>query len=178
MRPISALLTLGRLKRGFTLIEFLVAMGIASVLSVGILISTFQVVSVNAGSNAHLQAVVQVQNAIHYLNRDVQMAQSVQPQGASGFPLVLTWTTWSNNDSNKVTYVLSSGNLVRQYSLNNAPSTNTIVATNFSSIIAETHCADDPGSHKLTATLTASTTSGSKQAKETRQIEIIPRPGS
>jgi prepilin-type N-terminal cleavage/methylation domain-containing protein len=178
MKGTLLLLTKTRCRRGFTLVEVLVAIAIGSALSLGILISTFQVVNVNASSNAHMQAVIQVQNAIHYLNRDVQMAQSIQPQGASGFPLVLTWTTWSNSDSNQVTYVLSGGNLMRQYSLNGGPSSNILVATDFSPSVSETCCAYDPGSHKLTATLTASTRSGSKQAKETRQIEIIPRPGS
>jgi prepilin-type N-terminal cleavage/methylation domain-containing protein len=168
-----------RSKRGFTLIEILVAMAISAALSLGITMTIFQVMNVNASSNAHLQAVAQVQNAIHYLNRDVQMAQSVQPQGTSGFPLTLKWTSWSNNDSNQVIYSLSGNTLVRQFLLipsDGGPASTTSLTV--AKYLTETQCSYDSAAHKLTATITASTSSGSKLAAETRQVEIIPRPGS
>jgi prepilin-type N-terminal cleavage/methylation domain-containing protein len=167
-----------RSKPGFTLIETLVALTIAGALAFGITVSIAQIFSVNGSNTARMQAITQVENAVHYINRDAQMAQNVQTQGASGFPLTLTWISWSDNDLNTVTYSLSGTNLVRQHSVNGGQPSSLTVAKYIDTSLANTNCVFDAVNHKLTATFTSSTTYGAKAASETRQIKIIPRAGS
>ncbi|MFW0860383.1 MAG: prepilin-type N-terminal cleavage/methylation domain-containing protein, partial [Dehalococcoidia bacterium] len=81
-------------QRGFTLIELIIAIAITGIIIGGIVMTIFQVISVNALTANHLTAVRQVQNAGHWITSDAKMAQSVATTGASGFPLTLTWSEW------------------------------------------------------------------------------------
>lgn len=163
---------------GFTLIELLIAMAIAGLLAIGISVAISQIFNVNSIDNARIQAVKQVENALHYINRDAQMAQTVAPQGSQGFPLTLSWVAWDSCDSNQVTYTLQNGNLIRQFQLNSEPPTNLTVARSIDGAPENTNCVYSAVDHQLTVTLTSSFTSGSKQATETRVSDIIPRSGS
>ncbi len=162
---------------GFTLIEVIVAMAITGILGAGVAITIFQIESVADSSNAHMTAVNQVQNALHYINRDVQMAQTVTP-GMSPNLLTLKWTNWDDNKAIQVKYLNQNGDLIRQYSENGGAPTSTTVAQFISTNATDTNSSYDLASHKLTIKLTASALSGSEQASETRVCEIIPRPGS
>jgi hypothetical protein len=191
------------------------------------------------------------------MNRDVQSAQTITPQGSLGFPLGLTWVSWDTNDTNQVTYSLASDSplltykLVRQFQLNQGPlvistvarfivsypfcSTTVAVAvspgntvlkvantssfpptaslvlpgeplpvtysgktsTSFTGIpsygcgsITLSHAVGqsvttyssyssyDYADHKLILQLTSDVSVGGNQDEETRQLVIIPRPGS
>ena len=84
---------LNRRQRGFTLIELLVALAITGAISGGITMSIFQTLDYSARSNARMVAIKQVENAIHHISRDVQMAQIIEPAAdpdPDGFPLTLT----------------------------------------------------------------------------------------
>lgn len=153
-------------------------MAITGVLGAGAAMTIFQIGSVSNSSNAHMTAVNQVQNAFHCINRDVQMAQTVTPQGTSGFPLTLTWTSWNDNSANQVIYALQNGDLVRQYSVNGGAATSTTVARFISANAVDTNCSYDSANHKLTIRFTASASSGFTQESETRVCEIVPRPSS
>jgi prepilin-type N-terminal cleavage/methylation domain-containing protein len=178
MKIIAPLRRFLRGQPAFTLIEMMVALTVAGALAFGISISIGQLFSVNGSNTARMQAITQVENAVHYINRDAQMAQNVQTQGASGFPLTLSWISWSDNDVNTVTYSLSGTNLVRQFSVNGGQPSSQTVAKYIDTTIANTNCSFDAVNHKLIATFTSSTTYGAKAASETRQIKIIPRAGS
>jgi prepilin-type N-terminal cleavage/methylation domain-containing protein len=174
-----------RAPKGFTLLETMIALCISGFITAAVVTTIFQMQSITNSHYVHVVAVKQVENAIHYINRDIQSAQTVTPQGSHGFPLVLTWVSWDNNDTNTVTYSLeldsplSTYKLVRQYQLNlSAPTTSVIAkyinnspATNNSSIY-------DSTGHKLTLQLTSTVTRGGKQDTETRKLPIVPRPGT
>jgi prepilin-type N-terminal cleavage/methylation domain-containing protein len=168
-----------RTQKGFTLIETIVSLAAVGFLSAGIAIAIIQINNVNAIGNAQVIAINQVENAIHNLNRDAQMAQSVSTHSGNTFPLTLEWISWESNAENQIVYSLDSdGNLIREYTINEgAPSTKT-VAQYISTSSTNTNCSWDSAHHKLTVKLTAIASSGFKEVIETRQIQIIPRPGS
>ena len=57
-----------------------------------------------------MTAIKQVENAIDTIRQDVIMAQKVTPDlsQASGFPLTLTWVTWTDPETVLITYDLNS----------------------------------------------------------------------
>jgi prepilin-type N-terminal cleavage/methylation domain-containing protein len=176
MKRFSSLKIFHKSQPGFTLIEIIVALAITGVLAAVIATSIYQVSMVNAGSTSRVSAVTQVENAVHYINRDVQMSQKVQPQGSQGFPLTLSWTAWDDNSLNQVVYKLQSGNLVRTFSINGGTPTTKTVAVAISAASADTNCSY--ANHALTLKISSSATSNFKQDTETRICQIIPRPGS
>jgi prepilin-type N-terminal cleavage/methylation domain-containing protein len=162
-------------ERGFTLIELLVAIAITAVVGSTITIAITQVFSVSIVDRNHMEAVKQVENAVHYLNRDAQMAGSVVPTG-DDFPLVLTWNEWNvtENDlsgpQHQVTYSIVSNNLKREEIIGTNPATTYIVAN---SISDASNCSFTDS--VLTVNLTA-TVGGYKPVSETRSLEVKSRP--
>jgi len=61
---------------GFTLVELLVAMTIGAALSIGLVMAVRTVFSTNSSVVNHVTAINQVQNAVDYISRDVQQAQT------------------------------------------------------------------------------------------------------
>jgi len=51
-----------------------------------------------------MEAVKQVENALHYLNRDIQMSHIVEQDEAGYFPLRLSWQEL--DDTNSTTWRL------------------------------------------------------------------------
>ncbi len=62
-------------QRGFTLIELVIAIAITGLITSGITMTIFQVISGNARSSNHMIAIRQVQNAGYWVSHDAQMAQ-------------------------------------------------------------------------------------------------------
>jgi prepilin-type N-terminal cleavage/methylation domain-containing protein len=176
---------------GFTLIEAIVALAITGFLSAAIFTSLFQVRAVNNLDNAHLTAVTQVENAIHHINRDMQMAQKIEQDGtdedAGNYWLKLTWTSWENNLQCKVIYQVEDNDLERQYFEKPGTVFSLIQSETVAQCITLTDATPPnptptpttlPPEKFWTIRITASTLSGTKQAAETREIVILPRPGS
>jgi prepilin-type N-terminal cleavage/methylation domain-containing protein len=162
-------------ERGFTLIELLVAIAITAIVGSTITIAITQVFSVSIADKNRMEAVKQVENAIHYLNRDAQMASSIVPT-SNDFPLVLTWNEWNvtENDlsgpQHQVIYSIISNKLKREEIIGTNPVTTNIIANYISDA---SNCSfTDP---VLTVNLTASV-GGYKPVSETRSLEIKSRP--
>jgi len=180
-------------QRGYTLIEVTVALAITALLGIGILVAMTQLRGVNDLNNSNMTAVKQVENAVHYINRDVQMARTVETEGededGGNYWLKLCWSTWEDNVDNKVLYLLEDGSLVRQY-YKKGPSETEFSLENERTIAvginSNTATAPNPTPSPTTLppekawtiTISAVSQSGSKQATETREVRIIPRPGS
>ena len=81
-------------QKGFTLVELLISLAITAVISSAITLSISQVFSVSIASKNRMEAVKQVENGLHYINRDAQMASSIVPT-SNDFPLILTWNEWN-----------------------------------------------------------------------------------
>jgi prepilin-type N-terminal cleavage/methylation domain-containing protein len=184
MRHILTLKNIADEERGFTLIEILVALVIAAVLAIGVLVALAQINKVDYICNSKVIAVKQVENAIHYINRDIQQAQKIEVDGTD-YWIRLTWVSWDDGSTTQIIYKVDNNqNLTRQESVTLGGSTST-TTTNVaryidsgSKSITEPDTGLTPPEKSWTVQLTSSYTSGSKTATETREIKVIPRPGS
>ena len=154
---------------GFTLIELLVALTI-TVLIVGVVTtSIFQVFVINAHSNSHLLAVKQVENAAHWISRDAQMAQVIEPGEDSGFPLNLSQI--GKNNWYQVTYTLGGSELQRLYSVNGGDPIVTLVARFIDPEMTYCEFEGDVLIYKITAAV-----GDGLQESESRVCQVTPRP--
>ena len=151
-------------QRGFTLIELLVALAIIGVITSAISMVIYQTLTIPAQSRTHMTAVKQVENAIHWLSRDVQQAQEIS---TPGFPLTLTWVNWDNT-VHQVTYTLENGELERANSASGGDPI--VVARHIDS--ANTDCQFTDGIFTFTITATVS---GFRPSTEIREGKILPR---
>ncbi|HSW57941.1 MAG TPA: type II secretion system protein [Dehalococcoidales bacterium] len=165
-------------REGFTLVELLIAIVISGILGAGTLTALYQISNVNHINNAKTTAVKQVENSLHYLIRDMHMAQKVEANG-QGFWLKLDWINWEDNAGIQVIYYVQGGQLTRSYSVNGSQPVIAVVGRHITTASAQ---APDPLAYPATKawniTLSASASSRFKQATETRQLNIVPRPGS
>jgi len=174
---------LKRNQRGFTLIELIVAIAISGAIGGGVLLSIYQVSGYQAMDRARLTCVKQVENAIHYVVRDAQMAQQVTLAGDDdNFPLTLSWTEWNKDDDSniehEVIYSIVSGELKRSCYVNRGEPSETlvenVVARYIDSDPDNTNC--DYAGGVLSLELTAAITGFPKEVSETREVEITTRP--
>ena len=158
-------------QRGFTLIEVLVAIGITGVLGAGVTAGVFHTMNIQALTTNHILAVKQVENALRYVNQDTQMAQVIEPDGVSGFPLALSWVGWDNT-TYEVSYTMESNKLYRDYSVNGGEASRVTIASYVNTDAAMTNCQFDDG--VFTIKVTASI-NGYKPTSETRVAQVLPR---
>jgi hypothetical protein len=163
----------------------LVAIAISSAIGGGVLLSIYQTTGYQAMDRARMNCVKQLENAVHYIVQDAQMAQKVTLSGDDdNFPLILTWTEWdANNPEYKhvVTYTLIEGEpneLKREHLAYDASDNETkneinIVARYIERDSAKTNC--DYAGGVLNLKLAATITGFPKEISETRDIEIIRR---
>jgi type II secretory pathway pseudopilin PulG len=155
------------------MIEMIVAIAISSAIGGGILFSIYQTSSYQAMDKARMNCVKQLENAIHYIVQDAQMAQKIEPDAdADGFPLTLSWVEWDNTQ-NEVTYSITNNELKRSYSINSGDPVENILARYIETDSAKTNCGYVGGA--LNVELTATITGFPKEISETRDIEIIRR---
>ena len=161
-------------QRGFTLIELLIAIAITSLITGGITTAIFQTFTVNARNSSHMTAVRQVQNAGHWISHDAQMAQEVDPSGATGFDsLTLTWTEWEDGTENVVTYTIVGDELKRSHSKIPGGTSEMIVARYIDSTNTSCQVTADG---VLMVTVTATVGDYPETVSETRVYEVTPRP--
>ncbi len=169
-------------QRGFTLVELLIAIVIAGLITGGITFAIMQILTINTRASNHMVAVRQVQQAGKEVSKDTLQAQTVNASGTHGFPLTLTWEEWGTNLTHTVVYDLvvpSNGvkELQRNHSVEGGNSTLTSVAQYIDADLTKTTCSPLgvlQSGDVLTFTVTA--TVGTQS--ETRVYEVRPRPGS
>ena len=158
-------------RKGFTLIEVMVALAIAGLIGTGVTTTIFQILSINASSQNHVLAVKQVENAATWLNNDVRMAQIIEPGGVSGFPLDLTWVEWDNT-THQVSYTISNGELQRSSSTNGTQPMQIVVGQYIDDNADNTNCQYSNGVFNFKVTASSG---GFRRASETRMAQVIPR---
>jgi prepilin-type N-terminal cleavage/methylation domain-containing protein len=157
-------------QRGFTLVELLVAIAIAGVITGGITATVMQVLNINHRASNHMICVRQVQQAGKEVSKDTLQSQNVTCGEESGFPLTLTWTDWGGAQNVVVYDVTEDNELQRSQTVDDEPVSTTLPVVAKYIDPAGTSCVWD-GS-VLTFTVTAAVGTES----ETRIYEIEPRP--
>ena len=163
-------------QRGFTLIELIIALTITGAITGSLAMSISQTFDYSARGNARMTCVKQVENAIHWLSRDAQMAQEVKPDehDPSGFPLELTWTEW-NNTYHQVTYRVEDNELKRSNVDGGLPLVEYVVARYVADDPFLTNCSFNETDWVLTFEITTVVTGYPEEVSETREVKITPR---
>lgn len=167
---------------GFSLIELLVALVIASSVVTAATMVFFQVFNGEARSSNHMDAISRVQNAGQRISADAGMAQTWDTDDDAGTSkielLTLTWTEWESNDKYKIVYSILDNELQRERYINESLDATYnfeyIYYTDPDTGVPITYCIWD--GTKLKFTLTAIVGAGSQQQSETREYDIKPRP--
>jgi prepilin-type N-terminal cleavage/methylation domain-containing protein len=159
---------------GFTLIEFIAALAITGLISLGVAIACAQVLNQTARNNDYTTASRNAMNALYWINRDTLVAQSIN--GTDGFPqtedLSLSWISWDNSQYS-ANYTLDNGILRRIYS-DGTVVTTTEIARYINSSANMTFCDTENGT--LTITITSSVGEGDKVVDVKKSREINSRP--
>lgn len=162
-------------QRGATFVELIIALGIASLIAVAVVVLIRQVLMLNQASSGHMDAIKQVENALHYLNRDIQMASPFQSQlPASSATLTLRWTDYQDNRKpHVVTYATGAdGSLRRTESIDGAELPARVVATH---VVAAGYSYNG---QSVTINLTVTFEGMATPATETRTLEVKLRSSS
>jgi prepilin-type N-terminal cleavage/methylation domain-containing protein len=166
-------------QKGFGLIELLIAVLISGIVGASIVSATISMANANDRNIARTMAVKEVETAVHYINRDVQQAQSVKFDGTD-YWLKLTWTSWDDNAQNEVIYTVANEVLTRKYTIGSEDPVYIQVSRNIKSqsVVKPNPTPTPttlPSEKTWTITITSEVVSGNKTATETREIKIIPR---
>jgi prepilin-type N-terminal cleavage/methylation domain-containing protein len=163
-------------QRGVTLIEFIVAFAILSVLLTAVVTFSRSTITMNRSMVREANGVNQLKNAFNYVSRDTQMAGMVAPTdptnlNSNHFPLTLGWITYPTDLTTVVYSLDSNGTLVRTESLNGVLRSTMTIATNVNLDPAQTNCVWDNINNKLTINIAISIGT----TTEVRQFVLTPR---
>jgi prepilin-type N-terminal cleavage/methylation domain-containing protein len=163
-------------QKGFTLLEVIAVVAITGLIGAGVAMASVQVMNQGASNSDYTTASRHALNAIYWISRDAQMAQTVEPSGDSGFPLNLQWVEWDNS-RHRVTYSISTADdkLRRSYSIDGGEPRQTVVAQYINSAAENTTCEFTDG--MVTLRMTATVGTGLNAVSVTKVREIAPRPG-
>ena len=164
--------------QGFTLVELLVAVTITAIIGSALTMTITQFLSISIRDKNRMEAVKQVENALHYLNRDIQMSHIVEQDEAGYFPLRLSWQELDDTNSNyvevEVTYsVEASGELKRTETKDGDTRVNS-VAFHIDDSGDLTTCTFDPVVREATVKVTAAI-NGFRPVSETRTLQVLLR---
>ena len=161
-------------QNGFTLIEVMVSLAIISMISIGATMATGQVINQTSKNSDHTTATRQALNAVHWISRDAQMAQTLEADaGASGFPLRMEWKKWDSSQ-HEVIYTLQNNKISRSYTVDGGAPAVTLIAEYINEDSSLTNCA--VADNVLTIKITSSVGGGDLVVDFTKEAEISARP--
>ena len=161
-------------QRGFTLLEVVVTLAITGIIGIGATMATVQILTQGSRNVDYTTASRHAMNAIFWISRDAQMSQTVEPSGANGYPLTLSWTEWDNSE-HAVIYSIEDDRLMRSYSIDGDGPREILVALYINSTSENTSC--QYSDRVLTLRVTATVGDGTQALNVGKVREITPRPG-
>jgi prepilin-type N-terminal cleavage/methylation domain-containing protein len=159
-------------QRGFTLIEIMVSVVIVGMIGFGVSAATNQIMKQSVRNRDYTAASQFTMNAIHWISRDAEMAQSIQVSEDSGFPLTLSWTDWGTTVYRAV-YTVENGTLTRTYYDDGTPAQPTVIAQSIVTGTEETTC--EYSNKTLALRITAYVGKGDTGSSVTNTHEIFMR---
>jgi prepilin-type N-terminal cleavage/methylation domain-containing protein len=169
-------------EKGFTLIEMMIALTITVLVVVSSSIAGYQILGKTERNSNRMTAVLQVQNAGYWINRDTLMAQRVVTGNLSSQAwLQLNWTEADSGDEWQIVYSLENMDdtelkaLIRRQSVNGVNNGSMRIAEYIEANPARTGCEFDNGVLSFTITVIAG--SGLQIESETRTYQIVQRSG-
>ena len=101
-------------QRGFTLVELVIAISIATLVVAAAIAVWFQLTTVSARNSDYMTAYGQVQNAGYWFSHDaVQITQEPAPPSGNGFPVTLDWVDW-NGGVHQAVYTLEGAGTLKE----------------------------------------------------------------
>jgi prepilin-type N-terminal cleavage/methylation domain-containing protein len=166
---------LNKNQRGFTLIELLITLAIVALVAGLLATVVFQIFVINSENSSRMLTVKQLESAMHWLNRDVEMTQTVEVGDENGFPLELSWTEWDNT-VRLVTYSIVDNELKRVYYTGEGEDQvleSSAIIARYIDIDADlTNCQFDDGLFTVKMT---SSINGFRPVSETRELQVVTR---
>ena len=159
-----------RRQRGSTLIELVMAMGVATIIMSGVSYTVLQVFNMNTRNTIYMTAVRNAQSAGYWVALDGEKANSViaDNDSATSDVLQLTWLDVENlTDTHSSNFTLENRTLFR-----NVDGVKSKVAEQIDSANA----VYDAATRRLVFTVTSTVTSRNMLGSETRTYRISPRP--
>jgi len=162
---------------GFTLLELIIAIAIAGLITAGITVAIMQILTINTRASNHMIAVRQVQQAGKEVSKDALQAQpsKIDDNPLDAF-LVLNWTD-SQGGNNTVTYTLQT--MPSAPALSVLARTHTINGTEWETarpVVAEYIDPNQTSCSWTGEVLVFNVTATVGTQSETRIYEIEPRP--
>jgi prepilin-type N-terminal cleavage/methylation domain-containing protein len=157
-------------QRGFTLVELLVVIAITGFIVGPVTAAITQFSDINARSTAHMTAIKEVENGVHWIASDAQMAQTVGGELTAPGGLTLTWSNDWASTTDSVNYAIQSGKLWRSYSPNGGQPSSVVVVQYISSDPLMTY-SQQPSAGVLNFKITVNV-EGRRPASETRSFTI------
>ena len=164
---------LNRNNKGFTVIEAIVSLFIISIIGLGGAMANAQVLTQTSRNNDYTTADRQTLNAAYWITNDYQMAQTIQTDGASGFPLTLQWVEWDNT-SHEVIYTVENNTIKRSHATDGGQPVITVIASYINPETSMTNCSSTNGTLELKVTATVG--EGVRTINVTKVHEITSRP--
>ena len=131
-------------QNGYTLIEIILGLALAALLTTGITVFAMQTVNATSDSKERMHAIMQVENAGYWVSRDIQMSGNFTLGDNAGFPLQMLRIDTDQNEY-EVTYSFSENNIIRSQVKNEEGPFQSIIAQNINTAESLTNLSDTSG---------------------------------